>query len=89
MGLLYGVSKDMIRWLKDFETYNSPHIWCLTALILQFLAVASSLTFNVSYAKDGIGMLVFDIFSTILDMISECFMTLVILMLANGWMTKF
>lgn len=48
-----------------------------------------SLAFNYTYAKNGIGMLVCDVFSTILDMISECFMTLVILMLANGWMTKF
>jgi len=33
--------------------------------------------------------LVFDVVGTILDMLSECVMTLLFLMMANGWMTRF
>jgi hypothetical protein len=32
---------------------------------------------------------VFDVVGTILDMLSECVMTLLFLMMANGWMTRF
>ena len=33
--------------------------------------------------------MVLDVFSTIFDMISECVMTLLVLMLVNGWFTKY
>ena len=41
------------------------------------------------YSKDGEGMVLFDVFGTIFDMLSECTMTLLLLMLANGWMTRY
>ena len=41
------------------------------------------------YSYDGEGMIVFDVFGTIFDLLSECTMTLVVLMLANGWYTRF
>mmetsp|Transcript_17692 Transcript_17692/g.29915 ORF Transcript_17692/g.29915 Transcript_17692/m.29915 type:complete len:113 (+) Transcript_17692:823-1161(+) len=34
-------------------------------------------------------MVLCDVFSTVIDMLSECTMTLLLLMLANGWMTQY
>jgi len=36
-----------------------------------------------------VGIVVLDVFGTIFDMLSECVMTLVVLMLVNGWYTRF
>ena len=41
------------------------------------------------YSNDGEGVVVLDVFSLTFDMMSECTMTLLVLMLANGWMTNF
>jgi len=47
------------------------------------------LAHSIKYRSDGQGMVVFDVIGTILDMLSECTMTLLLLMLANGWMTRY
>ena len=49
----------------------------------------SDLFHTVTYSKDGQGLVVMDVFGTVFDMISECVMTLLVLMLANGWFTRF
>lgn len=43
----------------------------------------------MTFRADGEGYVLCDVFSTIIDMLSECSMTLLLLMLANGWMTTF
>jgi hypothetical protein len=47
------------------------------------------LAHSIKYSYNGEGMIVFDVIGTILDMLSECTMTLLVLMLANGWMTTY
>jgi hypothetical protein len=44
---------------------------------------------NINYSYNGVGYLVLNIFGTLFDMLSECTMTLLLLMMANGWMTRF
>lgn len=41
------------------------------------------------YAQDGEGIPVFEVFGTVFDMLSECMLSLLVLMLANGWFTRF
>lgn len=48
-----------------------------------------SLFHNVKYAQDGDGIPVLDVLSTMLDMIGECVTTMLVLMLVNGWYTRF
>jgi hypothetical protein len=56
---------------------------------LQCFAISCDLIHSINYSYDGQGIIVFDIFGTIFDMLSECVMTLVVLMLVNGWYTRF
>jgi hypothetical protein len=41
------------------------------------------------FATDGEGIPVLDVTGTVFDMVSECIMTSLVLMLANGWFTRF
>lgn len=68
---------------------DTPHIYCLIGMGLQCCAIILDLAHSVNYAENGQGILICDIFGTILELMSECVMTLVILMLANGWYTRF
>lgn len=43
----------------------------------------------MKFARDGEGIPVLEVFGTVFDMISECIMSLLILMLANGWLTRY
>ena len=62
---------------------------CIIAMWLQCAGIVCDLAHMISYASDGEGMAIFDVFGTIFDMLSECTMTLLLFMLANGWMTRF
>lgn len=44
---------------------------------------------NSVYSGNGTGVVALEVFSTIFDMCSECVMTLLVLMLANGWFTRY
>lgn len=87
--LIFMVSKDLCRYLKEFDSYNSPHIWCLISLGIQFIAVCCSFLHHSMYERNGHGFIVCEIFSTILEMVAEVVMSLLVLMLANGWMTNY
>jgi hypothetical protein len=56
---------------------------------LQAFAISCQLLHWVNYASDGKGLIVLDVFGTIFDLLSECVMSMVVLMLANGWYTRF
>ena len=56
---------------------------------IQNFAIICNLVHNMKYSEDGQGIMIMDIFGTIQDMVSECVMTLLVLMLANGWYTRF
>ena len=64
-------------------------MFCLIALSFQILGILSDTSHHYVYSIDGRGYVVMDVFSTIFDMISESIMTLLILMMANGWMSSF
>jgi len=53
------------------------------------IGIFLDLNYHVLYAKDGEDYVVLDVFSTLFLMVSECMMTTLLLMLANGWMTRF
>lgn len=53
------------------------------------VGIVCDLIHSVNYSYDGKGVLVCDVLGTILDMLSECIMTLLVLMLANGWYSRF
>ena len=58
-------------------------------MALQAIAICCDLVHNTNYSDNGKGMILFDVLGTIIDLISECIMTFVVLMLANGWYTRF
>lgn len=87
--LFFFVCRNMYSFEETFGTRNTPHIYCLVAMALQAFAICCDLTHWVHYASDGEGLIVLDVFGTIFDLLSECTMTLVVLMLANGWYTRF
>jgi len=72
-----------------YDTSDSPLIYCLAALGLQFLGIVFTLIHEFRYRANGRGYFALDVLSTILDQLSECVMTLLVMMLANGWMTRF
>lgn len=77
------------KFENTFGTRNTPHVYCLIGMGLQCFAISCDLIHSINYSYDGQGIIVFDIFGTIFDMLSECVMTLVVLMLVNGWYTRF
>ena len=87
--LFFFVCRNMYSFEETFGTRNTPHIYCLIAMALQAFAICCDLAHWVQYASDGEGLMVLDVFGTIFDLLSECMMTLVVLMLANGWYTRF
>jgi hypothetical protein len=44
---------------------------------------------NINYSYDGKGIMFLNVLGTVFDMLSECVMTLLILMLANGWYSRY
>ena len=83
------VCRNMATFDQTFGTTDTPHKYCLVAMALQAVAICFDLMHNINYSADGYGILVFDILGTMIDLVSECIMTLVVLMLANGWYTRF
>ena len=76
------------EYAKKAKILNSPHIYCMIALFLQMVANLFQAAYSgfYLYGNDYIGL---DVVSTILDMLSECIMTLLIMLLTNGWWTRF
>lgn len=89
MGLFLMNSFDLVKFQGQFDTVNSPHVYCLIALGLQCAGITCDLVHSVWYKHDGEGLIFFDVLGTILDMVSECVMSLLVLMLANGWYSRF
>lgn len=81
--------RDRVKDQTEFENLHTPHWYCIAAIGFQLLGIACDLGHHMFYARDGEGILVFDIFSTVLDMFSECTMTCLVLMMANGWFTRY
>jgi len=57
-------------------------------MVFQVVSVAIDLQSNILFSSSGQEYLVLDIFSEIFAMINECTMILLLMMIANGWMTK-
>jgi hypothetical protein len=81
--------RDRTKFMANFENLYTPHAFCLLAMLLQLLGILSNLLHNLKYSQDGHGYLFFDVIRTVFEMSSECVMTLLILMLANGWFTRY
>ena len=67
---------------------ESPNLYCLVAMCFQLLSIITDLVYWSIYSTDGKGMLVLDVASTMFEMISESMMTMIVIMLANGWMSR-
>ena len=87
--LFFLVSVNTRSFSDTFGTVNTPHIYCLIAMAMQAFAIRCDLTHWNNYADNGEGFLALEVASQIFDILSECIMTLLILMLANGWYTRF
>jgi len=81
--------RDLLKFIDRFDTRNSPHVYCLIAMGFQAFGILCDLIHNLKYRTDGEGLLVMDVFGTIFDMVGECIMTLLVLMMANGWYTRY
>ena len=81
--------RDLEQFSIKYDSYNSPHVYCLVTIILQSVALLCDLAHQVKFSEDGRGWMFLEVMGTILDMVSESIMTLLVLMLANGWMTGF
>ena len=59
----------------------------MAAMSFQLLSLIFDLIHWINYSKDGRGVVALNELSKVLELTSECIMTLIVLMLANGWMT--
>ena len=57
-------------------------------MAFQVVSVAIELQSNILFSRSGEEYIVLDIFATIFSMVNECTMILLLMMMANGWMTK-
>ena len=89
MVLLFKMCNDNDQFSTRFDSQNNPHVYCLVAMGVQLFGVLCEMIHLFRYQKDGEGFLVMDIFGNVMDMISEVVMTVLVMMLANGWFTRF
>ena len=59
----------------------------MAAIFFQLISLVFDLVHWVNYSMDGEGVVALEELGTVLELLSECGMTLIVLMLANGWMT--
>lgn len=78
---------DYRKQKSNFGSLHHPHMYCLAGMWLQLWGIFFSLVHNYWYKQDGEGVPILDVFSTTSDMFSECTMSILIMMLANGWYT--
>ena len=57
--------------------------------MFQSLGILFELLHTLIYQSNGRGNILLDVMSTIFDMISECLTSLLILMMVNGWFTRY
>jgi hypothetical protein len=88
-GLLAMFCKDRLKFEEMYSNIHCPHWYCIIGMSLQLFGIFFDLVHLMSYSKDGEGVPVLEVFGTVFDMLSECVMSLLILMLANGWFTRF
>lgn len=70
-----------------YDITNTPNMYCMIAMIFQLASLITDLIHYAQYSNDGIGFVQLEVITTLFEMISESLMTMLILMLANGWMT--
>ena len=66
---------------------NTPTFYCMIAMGFQLLGLVLDLAHWTRYAQNGQGIIPVEILGNMCEMISEVIMTMVVLMLTNGWMT--
>ena len=80
--------QDWSNFTRRHDLWNTSHIYCLGAMVFQLISVAFELQSNILFSNSGEEYIALDIISSIFSMINECVMILMLLMIANGWMTK-
>ena len=80
---------DLRKFDRKYDTMNTPHMYCIIAMGFNCGAIVANLFHHMSYAHNGKGILFLEILATIMEMISQCVMALLVLMLVNGWMSRF
>lgn len=78
---------DYFKKGSQFTNIHQPHSYVILAMAQQMIGITFSLIHNTAYAKDGEGYELLDVFSQANDIFSETTMSILILMLANGWYT--
>lgn len=88
IALTVGFSYTYAEYAKKARILNTPHIYCMLALFLQMIAHFFQAAYSGMY-REGYEYIGLDVVATILDMMSECVMTMLVMMLTNGWWTRF
>ena len=83
------MTKEFLNFVKRYELLNTPHLYCLIGISCQLIACIFKAIYSGMYMIDGRSHMLLDVLGMIFDMLSECIMTMLVLMLANGWMTRF
>jgi hypothetical protein len=89
VGLIAFSCRNMTQFNLEFDLLfeNTPTLYCMVAMAFQLLGLVLDLIHWSKYAQDGKGSLSLEVLGNICEMGSEVIMTLVVLMLTNGWMT--
>ena len=85
MGLNY---RSWRSFLKQHDIANSPHVYCMVSMSVKLVALLFDFWYHLDYGYGGHDNVILYIFGQIIDMASECMMILLLMMIANGWMTS-
>ena len=86
--LLFGLTYLYLeRFETTFENENAPNNYCLIAMTFHLMSLMCDLSHWYRYSLNGVGIITIDVLSTIFEMVADGMMSMLLLMLANGWMT--
>lgn len=75
------------KYRERHALWNTPHIYCLAAMACQLISTSLDLTSNILFSRSGDEYLILDVLTSMTAMAGECTMILLLMMIANGWMT--
>ena len=71
-----------------YNVDEMPNTYCLIALTFQLISLMTDLVYWQKYSINGESVVLLDYSTTIFEMASESIMTILLLMIASGWMIK-
>lgn len=90
LGALFGL---MIKTFNKFyaaeKSCAAPHPIMIFALFCQVLALTMQAIHLWCYSYDGVGLIVCDVLSKVIQGVSEVSMGILLIMLASGWKLRY